>query len=191
MSDPPCDGLTPSQRYGATVDTPRSTLAGVDSGPQAGAALWGRRAFLVALLVVVVAALLGVLGVHSVTRRADQLGWHVSVTYAETARPGLDVPWVVTVKHPGGFGKSVTLAITAHYFDIFETQGFHPNPSDETRDGDTLYLTFTPPATGDTFVVDYDAYIQPASQSGAGGTVAVVAGGHQVAAVPFNTDLWP
>ena len=173
------------------MDTPTSTLAGITSDPQSGVALWGRRGFLLALLALVIAGLLGVLGVHAITRETDDLGWKVSVTYAETARPGLDVPWEVTVTHLGGFGKSLTLAITADYFDIFETQGFHPNPSDESRDGRTLYLTFTPPSQGDTFVVAYDAYIQPASQSGASGTVAVVDAGQQVAAVPFDTELWP
>jgi hypothetical protein len=163
----------------------------VSTGRQSDVALWGRRGFLLALLALVVAALLGVLGVHSVTRASAEDGWHLSVRYAETARPGLDVPWEVKVTHAGGFGKSVVLAITAHYFDIYETQGFHPTPSDETRDGDTLYLTFTPPTTGDTFVVAYDAYIQPASQSGSSGTVAVVAGGRRLAAAPFNTHVWP
>jgi hypothetical protein len=182
--------VAPARRYGAGVETPTSTLTGIDDR-QSDAALWGRRGFLLALLALVIAALLGVLGVHSVTRQTDDLGWKVSLRYAETARPGLDVPWQVTVTHPGGFGKTLTLAITGSYFDIFETQGFHPNPSEETRDGQTLYLTFTPPPQGDTFVVAYDAYIQPASQVGASGTVGVMDGGQEVAAVPFATDLWP
>ena len=179
------------RRYGAIVETPTSTLAGVATDPQSPAALWGRRGFLLALLALVIAGLLSVLGVHAVTRRADDLGWDVSLTYAGTARPGLDVPWRVTVTHPGGFGKSLTLAITGSYFDIFETQGFHPNPSEETRDSHRLFLTFTPPQQGDTFVVAYDAYIQPSSQAGASGTVAVMDAGRPVASVPFDTRLWP
>jgi hypothetical protein len=177
--------------YGAVVDRPTSTLAGVATDPQSGVALWGRRGFLLAVLGLVVAGLLGALGVHAVTRSAADTGWDLSLRYAETARPGLDVPWQVTVTHPGGFGKTLTLAVTGDYFDIFETQGFHPDPSTETRDADTLYLTFTPPAHGETFVLAYDAYIQPASQVGAGGTVAVLEDGRRVAEVPFTTDLWP
>jgi len=61
------------------------------------------------------------------------------------ARAGLDTPWQVTVTRPGGLGKQVTLAITGDYFTIFETQGFHPEPADETRNAHTLYLTFTAP----------------------------------------------
>jgi hypothetical protein len=173
------------------VDTPGSTLTGVATDAQSGLALWGRRGFLIAVLLWVVAGLLGVLGVHTVTRDQVDATWHVSVTSAETARAGLDVPWQVTVTHPGGFGKTLTLAVTASYFDIFETQGFHPSPTEETRDADTLYLSFTPPPEGDTFTVAYDAYIQPSSQVGASGTVAVMDAGRRVAEVPFTTDLWP
>ena len=54
----------------------------------------------------------------------------------------------------------------------------------------TLYLTFdTPPA--DTFVLAYDAYIQPASQVGRSGTVAVVEDGRQVGSLDFQTTLLP
>lgn len=173
------------------MDTPASTLADVATDAHSGLALWGRRGFLLVVLLWVIAGLLGVLGVHTVTQSEVDETWRVSVTSAETARPGLDVPWEVTVTHPGGFGKTLTLAVTASYFDIFETQGFHPAPSDETRDADTLYLTFTPPTEGDTFKVAYDAYIQPSSQVGASGTVAVLDGGRRVAEVPFTTDLWP
>ena len=91
----------------------------------------------------------------------------------------------------GGFGKTLTLAVTASYFDIFETQGFHPEPSDETRDAETLYLTFNAPPDGDTLVVSYDAYIQPAAQRGRAATVGVVDEGRQVAVVHINTRLLP
>ena len=92
--------------------------------------------------------------------------------------------------HPGGFGKQLTLAVTGDYFDIFETQGFHPNPTDETRDGHDLYLTFTAPP-GDTFVVDFDAYIQPASQQGRSATVALVKGTTPLVWVSYRTRLLP
>ena len=65
-----------------------------------------------------------------------------------------------------------------------------PNPSDETRDGRTLYLTFTAPP-GDTFVVDFDAYIQPASQRGRAATVALVEATTPVVAVRYRTRLLP
>ena len=137
-------------------------------------ALWGRRATLAVLLVLVVGALGGALGVHTSTASATGSGWALRLDYPAVARAGLDVTWRATVTRPGGFGKEITLAITGDYFDIYETQGFHPNPSDETRDGHTLYLTFTAPPHGDRFVLVFDTYVQPAAQTGKSATVAVV-----------------
>jgi hypothetical protein len=136
-------------------------------------AAWTRRATVGLLALLVFAALGGLLGVHTSTASATANGWTLSLSYPRVARAGLDVTWRATVQHPGGFGKEITLAVTGDYLNIFETQGFHPDPSDQSRDGSTLYLTFTAPK-GDTFVVDFDAYVQPASQAGSAATVSVV-----------------
>jgi hypothetical protein len=153
-------------------------------------ALWLRRAALTAMALVVAAGLLSLLGVRTTTASAQGHGYDLSVRYPAVARAGLDTPWQVTVTHPGGFGKQVTLAVTGDYFDIFETQGFHPEPADETRDAHTLYLSFTAPP-GDTFVVDFDAYIQPSSQRGRSARVAVLDGGAPMASVDLDTRLMP
>ena len=128
-------------------------MEGLESREQAHAAVWWRRVFLVALLVLVAAGATGYLGDTTATVRATGGSYELELTYASTARAGLDVPWQVTVRHPGGFtSDSLTLAVTGDYFDIYETQGFHPDPSDSTRDGSTLYLTFNAPPSGDTEV---------------------------------------
>ena len=119
-----------------------------------------------------------------------QQDYEVSLRHASLARAGFDVPWRVTVRRPGGFGQDLELAVTGDYFDIYETQGFAPEPSESTRDGDTLYLTFDAPE-GDTFVLSYDAYIQPSSQIGRDGALSVVVDGARVATVEFRTRLLP
>ncbi len=174
------------------MDTsPRSgtTVAGIDDHGQTRA-LWFRRVAASALLVVVVAALVGLLGVHTDEVEAEGNGYRLTVRYPAAARAGLDTPWQVTVEHPDGFGKEITLAVTGSYFDLFETQGFHPEPSEETRDASTLYLTFAAPEA-DTFVVEYDAYIQPSSQRGAAARVAVVDGTTPLVSVDLSTRLLP
>jgi hypothetical protein len=153
-------------------------------------AMWLRRAMLTAMALAVAADLLSLLGVHTSSVSAQRNGYDLTLRYPSVARAGLDTPWQVTVTHPGGFGKQVTLAVTGSYFNIFETQGFHPNPSDETRDGQTLYLTFTGPP-GDTFVVDFDAYIQPASQQGRSATLSVIDAGTTMVSVDYHTRLMP
>jgi hypothetical protein len=153
-------------------------------------AMWGRRAMLTVMALVLAADLLSLLGVRTSSVSAEHDGYAVTLHYPSVARAGLDTPYQVTVTHPGGFGKQLTLAVTGSYFNIFETQGFHPDPSDETRDGSTLYLTFAAPP-GDTFVVDFDTYIQPASQQGRSATLTVIDGGSAQVSVDYRTRLMP
>lgn len=153
-------------------------------------AVRSRQAMLALMALLVLAALLTILGVHTSTASAEGAGYRLDVVYPRTARPGLDAPLQITVTHPGGFRGQVTLAMSGHYLDLYESQGFRPSPSDETREGDTYYLTFTAPP-GDVFRVYFDAYIQPASQHGRSGWVAVIDSGHVVVRQDFSTILWP
>jgi hypothetical protein len=170
---------------------PASTLEDLESRGQDVRGLWTRRLFLVALALVLAAALLGLLGARTATARAEADGWRLELEYPSVARPGLDVPFTATVTREGGFGEQVTLALTGTYLDLFETQGFHPEPDSTSRDGDLLYLTFEAPPDGDTFTVSYDAYIQPAAQSGDGGELSIVDQGRRVVTVDFDTRIWP
>ena len=176
--------------YTGTVRVPDSTLEPVDSRHQDSGGVWARRALVTLLAGIVGAGLFGLLGVQTDTMAAEEDGYELSLRYATTARAGFDVPWEVTVTSAGGFDQTLELAVTGDYFDIFETQGFAPEPSESTRDGDTLYLTFDAPL-GDTFVLAYDAYIQPSSQIGKDGTISVVVDEERVASVDFQTRLLP
>lgn len=167
----------------------RSTLADLDE-ESSTTALWGRRVALFLLALLVVAALVGLLGVHTSTASAERGDWKLTVDYPRVARAGLDVRWRVHVQHPGGFGKSLTIAVSSSYWEIFETQGMWPQPDSEMRDGDTTYLEFDDPP-GDTFVLDYDAYIQPSSQAGRTARVGVVVADSEVVGVTYKTRLVP
>ena len=135
-------------------------------------AMWLRRAMLTAMALVVAAALLSLLGVRSSTVSAQGRGYVLSLDYPSVARAGLDTPWRATVTQPGGFGKQLTLALPATTSTSSRPRASTPSRPQETRDGHTLYLTFNAPP-GDTFVVYYDAYVQPASQQGRSATLAV------------------
>lgn len=150
----------------------------------------GRSAMVVLLLVIVVAGASGLLGVRSTSATASGGGYDVTVEYPAVARAGLDAPWTVTVRRAGGFPGPITMTVTGGYFDIWESQGLDPEPATETADGQLLYWTFDPPP-GEEFSVDFDAYIQPASQLGASGEVTVLDGGAPVVAVGFTTVLVP
>lgn len=172
-------------------DLPASTLRGFQTPREGARSLWVRRGFLTLLLAFVVAGLMGVLGVRTQTVVHRESGWTLQLEHASVARAGLDVPWEVTVFRSGGFDGPITLAVTGEYLDIFESQAFHPEPSASRRDAQLLYLEFEPPPAGERFVVAYDAYIQPASQVGADGSVSVLDGGVAVATVEFRTSLLP
>lgn len=152
--------------------------------------LWRRLGTLL-LVGVVVAGVLGLLGDRLAVSTASEAGYTLTLEYARTARAGLDVPWSLTVEREGGFdGPELTVAVTGDYFGVFESQGLDPEPSAETADGEYVYWTFDTPE-GDTFRVDFDAYVQPSSQVGASGTVAVVVDGRHVAPIAFTTTLLP
>jgi hypothetical protein len=167
----------------------RSTLANLGERTPTSA-LWGRRGFLLLLTLVVVADLFGLLGVHTAARTASGGGYQLTLYYPAVGRAGLDVRWHAEVRRPGGFGKQLELAVTADYYDIFESQGLWPQPSSMTRDGRLVYLTFDPPK-GDTFMLDFDTYVQPASQVGRTARIAVYENGDERVGLDFTTRLLP
>jgi hypothetical protein len=170
---PPDSTLHDVRREGAE---PRSVLA--------------RRVGTVLLALVVLAGLLGFLGDRNGTAEGNGAGYTLQLDYAVSSRPGLDVPWHLEISNPEGFSQELTIAVTADYFDLYETQGWHPEPTEQTRDGEWLYLTFAMPDVT-TFELSYDAYIQPNRVLPGSGEVAVVVDGERTATVPFRTFLFP
>lgn len=168
-----------------------STLDDVAGPDRPDHGLWTRRIAVAVLSLLLITAATGWLGVRSRTEVAGKDGYRLAVTYAVVARAGLDVPLTLRVHEPQQIDHDVVIGITAGYFRIFETQGFFPEPSDVTSDGDTIWMTFSPPPSGRDLVIDYDAYIQPSSQRGATAVVTLVTGGISRAAVPIGTALVP
>lgn len=159
--------------------------------PESHTRSWPRRAAVILLTVVVMIGALGGFGVHSVTVTTQGSGYTFQVHYALIARPGLDVPWRVTVHCPAAC-PAITIAVTQNYFRIYETQGFQPDTSSTTSDGHDEYLGFTKPPDGSrVFVVDYDAYIQPGSHAGAPARVRLIVGNVTRATLHIHTWLVP
>jgi hypothetical protein len=179
----------PACYYGNVVSND-STLRDVRHGDPQRGGIWARRIGLTILLVAVVLGATGLFGVRSRTNSVSANGYSLRVTYPLIARSGLDVPWRAQVDHAGGFPNGLTLAVSTDYFRMFETQGFFPDADSVTNDGKFVYFTFDHPH-GSTFLVDYDAYIQPASQIGKSATVRVLVKGNPVVSTTLRTWLLP
>lgn len=168
-----------------------STFSDLGDGRYPRLARLIRRTSGLLMLLVVLAGAAGMLGVHSTRVTAHSDGYTLTVEYAGVARAGLDVPLRVTIVPDRKFSDSITLAISREYLAIFETQGFHPEPSDTANRGDDVLLTFDTPPDASPFVMDYDAYIQPASQQGADCRISIMHGADRLTSVRFTTFLFP
>jgi hypothetical protein len=172
--------------------TPDSTLADVRDPAGHGWKRWARGGTIVLLTVVVLLGATGWLGVRSSTVGDTGGGWTLSVEYPQVARAGLDVPWTVTITAPpDGFPPEITVAVTSAWFGLFETQGFSPEPAEETTDGRYDLLTLTTPDVGRTMTLDYDTYVQPAAQWGESAEVILIVDDRPVAAVEYRTWVLP
>jgi len=152
---------------------------------------WRRRAPAILLALLVIAGVLGLLGVRSTTATSSEGGYNLTLTYGSITRTGQDTPWKLRIDSDAPLEEDIVLRVTADYFDIWEHQGWYPEPSDVQRDGEFLHLTFAAPPSGNTFVVDFDAYIQPASQLGRAAQVALMVDGRPIAPIDFTTRILP
>lgn len=151
----------------------------------------GRRVFFVALTGFLALAALDVYGVRTATVSATAGSYELTVQYAAVSRGGLATPWSVELRRAGGFDQgTVTLAADSGYFDVFDENGFDPEPVEARTEGDRILWTFRAPV-GDTLTVDFDARIEPAVQlTRAKGSVSLV-DGDQPLAVTFSTFVMP
>jgi hypothetical protein len=169
----------------STVDDvrrPRTNRAGVI----------GRRIAITLLALVVVVGATGFLGVKSRTIYASGNGYRMSLTYPQVARPGLDIPWRLTVyAPPAGFPKQITIAVSNRWWDILEYQDLHPEPNVETATPEFIYLAFAPAPHSRRFSLSLDTYIQPSSQVGRSATVQLIANDQTMTQFSYKTWLVP
>ena len=155
----------------------------------------GRRVFTLAIVVLLIAALVGLLGVRTTTATAADGGYELELRYAKVARPGLAVPWDLTITKAGGFDQDqpVRVRTKSSYLDIFDENGLDPDPSKVTQDDRYLIWEFDPPP-GDTLTVSFDWRIEPGVQlKRAKGETSVLRddGDQPVATVRYETWVTP
>ncbi len=149
-----------------------------------------RRLFMILLFGVLVLGLTGTLGVRTGTVTARGGDYELTVTYARVARPGLAAPWSLEIRHPGGFDGPVTVSTDTKYLDMFDENGFDPQPSTSTANADTVFWEFEPP-DGDTLSVSLDARLEPGVHWGKTGETSVLVDGEPVVTARYKTWVLP
>jgi len=161
------------------ADDRTASLAGStdpDDAPDADRArrdrAW-RRAGMVFIAAIVVAAAAGLLGQKTSTVTATGGGYRLTVMYPSVVRPGVDVRWNVAVHNDAGFGKTLSIAMTRRTFDDFDINSFRPDPDSSTSTGDQIIYTWNDPV-GTEFVFALDAYVEYGEHFGTDASTSVV-----------------
>ena len=151
-----------------------------------------RRFFVLLLTAFLVLGLAGVFGVKTTTVSASGGGYELEVTYARSGRPGLAAPWSVEITREGGFDDNVVVSTTSSYFDLFDENGFEPDPESSWSSGEDIVWEFKQPE-GDTLTIGLDARIGPSIQdlSPPEATTSVLVDGEPVVSVTYRTRVWP
>jgi hypothetical protein len=149
-----------------------------------------RRLFMTLLLAGLAVGATGRLGVHSRTTTVQGEGYQLTVTYGQMTRPGLATPWSLKIRHPGGFDGPITVSTNTKYLDLFDENGFDPQPSKSTATPDMVIWEFDPP-DGDTLGVSLDARLEPGAQWGRTGETSVLVDGEPVVTAKYKTWVLP
>jgi hypothetical protein len=149
-----------------------------------------RRVFMTLMFGVLALGLAGWLGVDTGTTTASGGGYELTVTYGRVSRPGLATSWSLEIRHPGGFDGPVTVSTNTKYLDLFDENGFDPQPSESTATPDTVIWEFDPP-DGDTLGVSLDGRVEPGVQWGETGETSVLVDGKPVVTAKYKTWILP
>jgi hypothetical protein len=158
----------------------RSATGPVDDGLTASRrSLWWRRALLGVLTLFMIAALAQQFGMRTDTIHATSGDLSVTIRYADRARGALASPFSIDIERPGGFATQIEVRTTQRYLEIFDDNGFEPDPAQVTTEGGYVVWTFDPPP-GDTLEIILDARIEPGVFGRERGTTIVSVGGDEV-----------
>jgi hypothetical protein len=161
----------------------------LDDSSAGRARLW-RRGGVAVLAAIVGLSLSGLLGQRTSTVSAAGGGYQMTVTYPSVVRPGLDVRWNILVSNANGFGKTLSIAISRHYFDIFDLNSLRPDADSSTSTGTSIIYTWDSPP-GRVFELALDAYAEYGEHFGLDGFSAVMAQGRPVVTVNYHTRWVP
>jgi hypothetical protein len=149
----------------------------------------------IAIVVVVVAlALSGVLGVRTSSAESTGRGISLRVEHGSVVRPGLAAPLSIELRFDEVLDadRTVEVSIDDSYLDLFDENGWRPEPSAQrvTADG-RLVLEVTVPSGEPATVLSFDARIGPAVEAGRHRATIEAASGGERTSVDVTTLVLP
>ena len=154
-----------------------------------------RRVFFAVICLILLAAVLGGLGVHTRTATASGGGYELSVTFDDITRSGLPGNMGIEIRRTGGgpWPPTIDVSMTSSYGDILDTNATDPEPVESYTTGERTVQRFSTPPAGDTMTVSVDARVQPGVQwHRARGEVAILDdAGRDAVTVKISTFVMP
>jgi hypothetical protein len=150
-----------------------------------------RRALIAFSATVLLAALLGLLGVREAEATASASGYELTVRHASVSRPGLATPFDVTVGRNEALPEEIVLEVSANYLAAFDENGLDPQPTRSFSDGERERWLFEVPAGEHRLTVSFDARLEPSVQWTRTATVRLLVEGEEVTVVELRTWVMP
>jgi hypothetical protein len=150
-----------------------------------------RRALIAFSATVLLAALLGLMGVKQAEAAASASGYELTVRHASVSRPGLATPFDVTVGRDQPLPGEVVLEVSSNYLAAFDENGLDPQPTRSFSDGERERWLFEVPAGERRLTVSFDARLEPSVQWTRTATVRLLVEGEEVTVVDLRTWVMP
>lgn len=173
---------------------PPRTLTIPDEVPGHAVDVWLPRILVGLVAALIVAAMLGWLGVREVVTSEVAGGYRLEVRHASVTRPGLATPFSITVRRADGadLPENLTLSLDPEYLEMFDENGLDPAPASTHATDSRLDWTFEVPEGQEELAVDFDARLEPAVQARRqSGSVTVLIEGTAVVSTDFVTVVLP
>lgn len=150
-----------------------------------------RRALIAFSATVLLAGLLGLLGVREADATASAAGYEVTVRHASVTRPGLATPFDVIVSRDQALPDEIVLEVSSNYLAAFDENGLDPQPTRSFSDGEKERWLFEVPARETRLTVSFDARLEPSVQWARSATVRLLVDGDEVTVVDLRTWVMP
>ena len=169
-----------------------STIPSEDSGTYRWetAVRYGSLAMIVAL---VLAGLLGFLGVRTSSATASRSGLSLTVDHSSITRPGLATAFTLVIESVDGspLPPVLTTRVDSAYLGMLDENGLDPDPISSFQSDEWTWWSFEIPEESSVLEVSFDARLEPGVQWGRSATAAVEVDGREAVAVKFTTWVLP